>query len=170
MSKNVRVRQGVAEKLKESLVLPTVKQGRYNLCRPVLQVNNKPQLFPCFIRGGINRSEESGRQQLWYSHYMLSFTKSAHNGKAAFVLTHVSSVKYRKDFTGILVNFCSKLSFPACFVTTIITSYEIKTEIYNRFQKYLHHKKVVSDTHVVMFHICLKDMQSSECFKKHSGK
>jgi len=61
MSKNVGVRQGATEKLKESLVLPSVKQGRYNLCRPVLQVNNKPQLFPCFIHGGINRSEKSGR-------------------------------------------------------------------------------------------------------------
>jgi len=60
MSKNVRVRQGAAEKLKESGLLPSVKEGHYNLCRPVVQVNNKPQLFPCLIHSGINRSEKSG--------------------------------------------------------------------------------------------------------------
>jgi len=66
---------------------------------------------------------------------MLSFTKSAHNGKAAFVSAHVSSTNYRTDFTGLLVKFCCKLSSLACFVTTTITSYETKTKLYNRFQK-----------------------------------
>ena len=135
MSKNVRVRQGSAEKLKESLVLPSVKQGSYNLCRSVLQVNNKPQLFPWFIHGGINRSEKLGRQQLWCSHYSLSCTKCSHDGKVAFVRPHVSSTNYRTDFTGILVNFSIKLSFPACLVTTTITSYETRTELCKGFRK-----------------------------------
>jgi hypothetical protein len=88
---------------------------------------------------------------------MLSFTKSAHNGKVAFVLAHVSPTKYRTDFTGILVKFCSKFSFPACLVTSTITSYEIKTEHYKRFQK-PRHKNVVSDEYFIIFHLYLKDM------------
>lgn len=152
--KKPRVRQCATEKLKESLVLPSVKQERYNLCRLVLQVNNKPQMFPYFIHGGVNRSEKSERQQLQHS-------LSPRNGKAAFVRPRVSSPKHWTDFCEILVTLYGVLSFDPHALTTTIGSHETTTKCYNCSQERFV-MKVYEVMYFTLFHIYFKDMQNSQ--------